>query len=439
MRTLLNRFARRTLLAVACLCAAGTTAWASGSSSSGGDPDMVSGEILVKLRSTGALDPLVARYPVEVMDQFGSRPIYRLRVTDGGSVADRIAALSLETDVLIVEPNATQQAPEARKNVVWAIGNPSAYAAQWAPKALRLAEAQKVYAGAGMRIAVLDTGVDASHPALAGRLLPGFDFVDWDTDPSEAGDDYSLGYGHGTHVAGLIAMVAPAAKIIPLRVLDANGQGNTWVLSEALLYAINPDGNPATDDGAHVINLSLGTLTRTRILDAVTQLATCTFAAATDPANDLSDPGYDEDFTRCDKSRGVIIVAAAGNDASAQVREYPAAEQAHGLVAVGASAANARLATFSNSGSWVRFTAPGDGITSAIPGGDYATWSGTSMAAPFAAGAAALVRGVNRSMKPDEVIRRLADRAATLCGTNLRQIDVAAAVTDKAPPATLCP
>ena len=165
----------------------------------------------------------------------------------------------------------------------------------------------------------------AAIPALAGRLLPGFDFVDYDDDPSEEGSEADVAYGHGTHVAGLVALVAPDAMIMPVRVLDADGQGNAWVLAEALLYAVDPDGDPATDDGAHVINLSLGTATRTRIFDAVAELATC--SAAFD--SDLADPGYDADAERCSQMRGVIIVAAAGNDGSSAVREYPAAETAH--------------------------------------------------------------------------------------------------------------
>src|SRR5262249_34901913 len=153
------------------------------------------------------------------------------------------------------------------------------------------------------------------------------------------------------------------------RVLDPQGEGNAWVLAEALLYAVDPDGDPSTDDGAHVINLSLGTLSRTRIFDAAAQLATCSVPTGNDPANDISDPGYDDDVARCSRFRGVIIIAAAGNEGSDQVKEYPAAESAHGLLAVGASSANSRLASFSNWGSWVRIVAPGDGITSSIPGG----------------------------------------------------------------------
>ena len=396
------------------------------------------GEVLVKLRSTQALAPLVAKYQISVIDQFGSRPIYRLKTTGQVSVKDTIAALVLEIDVLIAEPNVVQGTPEARKNVVWAIGTPDAYATQWAPTALHLADAHRLATGAGVRVAVLDTGVDRAHPALAGKLLPGFDFVDFDNDPSEEGSESDVGFGHGTHVAGLIALVAPNAKIIPVRVLDPAGRGNVWVLAEALLYAVDPDGDPTTDDGAHVINLSLGTATRTRLFSAVSQIANC--QVNSDPVNDISDPGYDIDEVRCSRSQGAVIVAAAGNDGSNSVLEYPAAESSQRMAAVGASASNLRIAGFSNFGSWVRFIAPGDHLTSSVPGGGYGTWSGTSMAAPLFSGTAALLRQLNPSMKPEDIIKRIGSRTAGLCGgTSLRQIDANAAVRDVNPPNTVCP
>ena len=364
--------------------------------------------------------------------------LVRLQLSVLGLECELVEPRSLEIDVLIAEPNVVHSSPEARQNAVWAIGTRQAYVAQWAPTALRLDEAHRLSTGTGVRVAVLDTGVDRLHPALAGKLLPGFDFVDFDNDPSEEGSIADVGFGHGTHVAGLVALVAPDAMIMPLRVLDASGQGNAWVLAEALLYAVDPDGDPNTDDGAHVINLSLGTATRTRIFDAVAQLATCSVPNDNDPANDLSDPGYDADEARCNRTHGAIIVAAAGNDGSNSALEYPAAESAQRLAAVGASAGNGRLASFSNFASWVRFVAPGDRITSSVPGGGYGTWSGTTMAAPLFAGTAALLRGINPGMKPEDVIKRIGSRSAALCGTNLRQIDANAALRDVNPPSTIC-
>ena len=427
----------RTTLVAALLSTIGTAIHAKAGA---GDAEMP-GEVLVKLRNTAALGPLLIKYQLSLMNQFGARPIYRLKVVGPANVDDKIAALRTELDVLIAEPNLVHRSPEARGNNAWAIGTPTAYTAQWAPRALRLPEAQHLSTGAGIRVAVLDTGVDSQHPALAGKLLPGFDFVDFDNDPAEVGSHVvNISFGHGTHVAGLVAMVAPGARIMPLRVLDAEGQGNAWVLAEAMLYAIDPDGNPSTNDGAHVINLSLGSTGRTHILDTVAKLATCAIPAViVEPADDVSDPGYNGDKDRCNSFGGAVIVAAAGNDATDAVLQYPAAEGAYGLIAVAASSANSRLASFSNFGSWVHITAPGDGITSSVPGGGYGTWSGTSMAAPLVAGTAALVRALNPGMKADDVARRVIRISAKLCGTQLRQVDAAAALLNVVPADTTCP
>jgi subtilisin family serine protease len=415
-------------------------AFASGGSSGVGGaivPADMPGEILVKLRTADALTALLGKYPVTLVSRFGARPIYRLKVIGAARVKDVLAALVLEPAVMIAETNTIQRSPEARKNVPWAIGTPGAYATQWAPQALRLAEAQRLATGAGVRVAVLDTGVDRSHPALAGRLLSGFDFVDFDNDPSEVGTMAQVGYGHGTHVAGLVAMVAPGAAIMPLRVLDPDGVGNVWVLAEALLYAVDPDGNPSTDDGAHVINLSLGSLARTRIFDTVAQIASCAAPVIDDPIGDRSDPGYSDDLIRCGVSNGAVVVAAAGNDASSSIKEYPAAEGAYGLVAVAASNASARLAGFSNFGNWIDLAAPGEAITSSVPGG-WGTWSGTSMAAPLAAGTAALVRSLDLGVAPAEVVKRIKRTASRLCATSLRQVDAAAAVGSNVAPPFVC-
>jgi len=398
------------------------------------------GEMLVRLRRTAALGPLLLKYELSLVSQFGARPIYRLKGIGLADVHPKIEAMALEPNVLSVEPNFAHSSPEARRNNAWAIGTPQAYTAQWAPQSLRLREAHRLTVGAGVRVAVLDTGVDRTHPALAGRLLAGFDFVDFDADPSEVGSSLNISFGHGTHVAGLVALVAPGAQIMPLRVLDAEGVGNAWVLVEAMLYAVDPDHNPMTDDGAHVINMSLGSTNRTQLLDSVAKLAACAIPAAVEePADDFTDPGYNADKDRCASSSGAVIVAAAGNDATDAIRQYPAAEGSYGLLAVGASNADARLAAFSSFGSWVDLAAPGEGITSSVPGGGYGTWSGTSMAAPLAAGTAALVRALNPDMQAKNLARRLVQLSSALCGTRLRQVDAAAAVLNVMPPDNGCP
>lgn len=404
----------------------------------GSDPQ-VSGNVLLRVHSNADLAPLVAKYQLTVLGQFGARPIYRVQVAPGASVSQVVASLKLEPPVRAAEPNFVHSSPEARKNVVWAIGTAADYAAQWAPQAMNLPAAQQISRGAGVRVAVLDTGVDFSHPALAGKLLPGKDFVDGDNDPSEVGSDADLGYGHGTHVAGLVTLAAPDARIIPYRVLNPAGQGDVWMLAEALLYAIDPDGNPRTNDGAQVVNLSMGTLSPTSILDTVMQLATCSVPDLQNPANDYTDAGFDGDKQRCADFSGAVVVAAAGNDGSRSVKEYPAAEGAYGLLAMGATAENHRMASFSNTGSWVDVAAPGDRITSTLPGGAYGTWSGTSMSSPLAAGTAALIRSKFPRMKPVDVTKRIERYGAAVCNANIVQVDADAALRARRPAALTCP
>jgi subtilisin family serine protease len=400
------------------------------------------GEILVKLNSSAALQPLLQKYQFSLLGAFGARPIYRLKLPATRTVEATLTQLALEPTVQVAEPNAQHSSPEARRNQPWTIGNAAAYQAQWAPQALRLAQAQTLSTGAGVRVAVLDTGVDLSHPLLAGRMLPGRDFVDGDNLPAEEGSADPVlypGFGHGTHVAGLVALVAPGARIMPLRVLDAAGQGNAWVLAEALLHAVDPDGNPATDDGAHVVNLSLGSLNRTRLFDTIAQLVSCSAPDPAEPALDISDPGYNADKQRCASFGGALFVAAAGNDGSRSLREYPAAESTYAKLSVAASTADHTLAAFSNSGNWIDLAAPGAGLTSSVPGAAWATWSGTSMAAPLVSGVAALLRANNPALRPVDLMRRIQRNTAPLCGTALRQLDAWSVLTLQAPPAVTCP
>lgn len=397
--------------------------------------EAVDGEIIVRLRDQGAVAPLLVKHQLSLIGRFGSRPIYRLKVIGNAKVSEKIEALRGEADVRSAEANIAYQAFEPDKNVAWAIGDRQTFAAQWAGSAIRLNQAHQISTGAGVRVAVLDMGVDRQHPALAGKLLPGFDFVDFDADPSEVGSEANRYFGHGTHVAGLVTLVAPDARIMPLRILDADGVGNAWVLAEAMLYAVDPDGNPNTDDGAHVINLSLSSLTKTDLFKTVQKLVTCTISSS--GATDADAGGDDADVapTLADKARckgfgGAVVVAAAGNRGSNQ-QEYPAAEASSALLSVGASDAKGWLAGFSNRGGWVRIVAPGDGITSTVPGGGYATWSGTSMSAPLVAGAAALLRADNWNLDANQIVKRLKGNATKLCGTGLKQLDVAAALANQ--------
>lgn len=398
----------------------------SNATSSGGE-EFVASEVVVKLVSADELPAIAAKYSLDPtpIDQFGSRPIFRLRITDNAAVENRVEELANDSRVVFVEPNFIATPPEGG-GIIWSVGltwsvggDDATFKSQWAAQKIQLSLAHQVNKGTGpngpIKVAVLDTGVDTNHVALAGRLLPGWDFVDGDSDPSEVGDQQTGPYGHGTHVAGLISLVAPEAKIMPVRVLDKYGVGNIWVLAEALAFAIDPDGNPATPDGADVINLSLATLRETKLIGNLLAQA-C--------GGSTSDGG---DFP-VSTNPHLVVVAAAGNGGD-DTKQYPAAENVDGLIAVAASTTYDRLASFSSRASWIQVAAPGAGIVSIVPNNRYATWSGTSMAAPLVAGEAALVRATFPYLSNKDLVRHLERMSVEIDGDVKFRIDAGIALT----------
>lgn len=419
----------------AALGAAACLTWAAAARAS---DFFVAGQVVVQLRAGADLPALMAAHALSLQRRLGPRPVYLLRTVRNEDITQRLAALRADPRVAFAEPNYIVREPEARKRSVWAIGQAGDYAAQYAASQLRLAAAHRTTIGAGVTVAVIDTGIDATHPAFAQRLRQGMDFVDGDLDPTEGGTSADAGFGHGTHVAGLIALAAPGAAIMPLRVLEPSGRGTIWAVTEAVLHAVDPDGNPGTPDHAQVLNLSLGTTSPTKLLDLAVELATCSDDDDDEADDDRSDPGFNGDRERCDRQNGSVVIAAAGNSGSATERQYPAAEHAEGALAVTASNDASRLAGFANRGPWVQISAPGVALTSTLPSGLYGSWSGTSMAAPLVAGIAALTWAANPDWKPVDVTKRLLDRAAALCGSTIPRVDALGAVGDVLPPPTVC-
>ena len=225
------------------------------------------------------------------------------------------------------------------------------------------------FTGKGIRVAVIDSGIDHNHPDLAGRVLPGWNFVAANAETNDR-------IGHGTQVAGVIAASAGngaggvgvtwSGSVMPLVVTRPGGQSTYSDLARAIIYA--------TTHGARIINLSLG---------------------GTAPSDLLQDA---IDFAW---SHEVLVVAAAMND-GLQIPHYPAAST-HAL-GITAYDRNAHLSAYSSYGPWVSFSAPGDDILTPSLEGKYKLGTGTSYATPIAAGVAALVLSVRPDLTASDLV-----------------------------------
>ncbi|MEU0298181.1 S8 family serine peptidase [Streptomyces sp. NPDC006175] len=223
--------------------------------------------------------------------------------------------------------------------------------------------------GQGVTAYILDTGIESAHSEFGGRVGAGYDAIG----DGRNGEDCN---GHGTHVAGTVAGttygVAPAASLVPVRVLNCEGSG-TWAgIIAGLDWIAQNAEQPA------VVNASLGGPASSAVDDAFDALA----------------------------AQGTLPVVAAGNENQDACDVSPA--RADGVLTVGASDDQDRQATFSNWGTCVRLYAPGVDIVSAKLGGGSTALSGTSMASPHVAGAAALYKEQHPDAAPQEVSDRLA-------------------------------
>lgn len=322
-----------------------------------------------------------------------------------------LEALASDPSIVAVQPNLKRQIIQPKgfadvdvPSVVGALfpgitaGRESAapndpmFARQYAPQITRAVEAWSASTGKGVVTAIVDTGVDTGHPDLAAHMVGGWNTVD---NNENARDDH----GHGTHCAGIaaalannkvgVAGIAPDATIMPVKVLGGDGSGSDETVANGIIWA--------ADHGAKVISLSLGGPGESQVLGEAVAYAL---------------------------KKGAAIIAAMGNDGTNE-KSYPAAYP--GVVAVGATNKQDRIADFSQYGDWISVSAPGVGILSTFPTYKvamndygfpmtYATLDGTSMATPAVSGAAAVIRARFPALDPAQIKARLEKSADKVSG-----------------------
>lgn len=324
-------------------------------------------QILVKPKASMTEATLESLIKIRGAEQLGSVAALDVRIIRVPAIASAqlLTALQHHNDVEYAEPDFTAEALGTANDPYFTQGS------QWHLAKIQAPAAWDITTGSTqVVVAVVDSGVTASHPDLAGKVLPdGYDFVANDSDPSDEN-------GHGTAVAGTVspasnnqlgvAGVSWNTPVLPIRVLDANGAGSYSAIANGITYA--------ADRGAKVINLSLGGTSSSRTL---------------------------QDAVNYAWNKQSVIVAAAGNNGNS-ISFYPAA--CSNVLSVSATDAADVRPSWSNYGSYVDVSAPGANILSLYGADQYASWNGTSFSCPVTAGVVALTASANSKLTNAQLV-----------------------------------
>lgn len=351
--------------------------------------------MIIRVKQNADPAAVAARWGVQVLGWIPELRLALLGLVDIPDTRIMLEPVSRDPDIDIVELNAINTAPEARSAVNFSTQLPTGISPDYGYPLTGASETTCVD-GAGVTVAVVDTGIDMTHPDFAGKISPdAYNMLNNTNDASETAngmDDNNDGivdgmYGHGTHVAGIISRVAPSATILPIKALDDEGVGDAYALTAAIVYA--------TEHGADVINLSLSSP-----IDSNSVEAGLAYAA----------------------EAGVVVVAATGNDNTDTPKQYPAAS--NGVIGVAATGPDDVKSPFSNYGTDISISAPGTDIESALPDDTYGVASGTSMAAPFVSGAIALLIQKEPSLTAEAIRAIVLQAAASIDAENPHYVDL---------------
>lgn len=369
------------MMATAIICLTGVSA-----PSQNGGPRYVADELVCKMRPGHNIDTVNQAYGTSVKGYAMRINSYLLATQPGQNIDSLAMQIRMRPDVIYSGPNFYCDAPEPlqRSQPFLDEQYTGDFPSQDAASRLLLPEVHTLTTGVSVDVAVIDGGVNFSHPLFVsqpGSLISGWDYID---DDQLANDEPGgPGSGHGTFVAGVVNLVAPDARIHAYRVLDTLGSGDGFSIALAALRAM--------DDGCRVINLSLGMLGKHEALD---------------------------DALRYLRTQDIMILGAAGNDGTAVDSLFPFPASEPYTEAIAALDSLNLKADFSNFGGRVDFCAPGTSIYAPYLDSSYAWWDGTSFSTPFVSGMAALLCSLDPTLTWTELDSIMAVTAVSVDSLN---------------------